>query len=248
METMITVDWDFFFPHLPEFDWGHRESSLFFETAWVSRTADATLFTRKNALDVMQPDQEMLRDFWEQICPNGIGSLVVAESHLSALTFIKAYHPERIINYDTHHDYYYECTPKNLKEVDCGNWGSYSHKRSYTSNITWVHSPIIDDTTSELKKFGPFASQTTLVEDVGFVGCLFVCRSPCWTPTWCDHLWLEFIQKWETLDAHAWNSRRSATTVMQERRPNLSEAYDLRKQFLKSYDLVRKMAVGVDNA
>jgi hypothetical protein len=70
MSTLISVDWDYFFPRLIEFDWGHSESSgLYYEIAWTTRISDISLVTKEDALDIMVPDPNLLKGFWERACP-----------------------------------------------------------------------------------------------------------------------------------------------------------------------------------
>jgi hypothetical protein len=52
---------------------------------------------------------------------------------------------------------------------------------------------------------------------------VFICRSSCWTPSWCDDKWLAFIsyfKQWPWL----WDAKCFAPFVLKERKCNMAEA------------------------
>jgi len=238
MSTIVSVDWDYFFPRINEFDWGHRESEIHWEYSWLSRSIDISMFNKEDALSIIVPDQILLENFWDKICPKGIAMLVISESHFNILQFLKLIQPDNCINYDTHHDYHYHKIPTKISQVDCSNWASFALSKKYTKNITWVHSPKVVDGFLKKNPKG-FNSTTEIVPVTEVVDLLFICRSYAWTPTWSDSSWLNFVGEWSTRDPYIWNKRFFSQSTLIERHPTFEEAVSYRNKLQDQMKLLK---------
>src|SRR5574340_1820627 len=77
--TILSIDWDYFFPDEFDFDWSHNERMAFMlEGIWYIRAYSHSM-KGDFAIDVFNP--KIPENFWKQVCPRKPYLLVVAETH-----------------------------------------------------------------------------------------------------------------------------------------------------------------------
>lgn len=235
--TILSVDWDYFFPDPTWYDWSHNEESgLFYEIIWSTRPGNRNIMTGEVAYEKFIPDQKLLDGFWDRVLSPSYPLIFVCESHktlgevLSKITM-----PMDIWNFDQHHDLGYD----DRKEMDCGNWATYVLNQNKRSKYNLVYPPWRKDAPEAKNQLlrlkyarnkgkPPLIHRnlpvveppTGLKPDV-----LFVCRSSCWTPSWADEDWLEFLDPLEKL-GHGlpWKGRKTVEFVTKARQPGKAEA------------------------
>jgi hypothetical protein len=230
---ILSVDWDFFFPNVAMFDWGHREDPMFLEYLWNLRAGNRHLTKGDYAVDTVRPNEKTVWNFWEKVCIGNPNMLIIADSHMdlyNTLLKMRGLKAE-IVNFDAHHDIEYG---DKSDKVNCGNWGYHGLKNGSIQSLTIVYpewrakepetKPDID---SKLLK------KVKMTHDwiAGKYDIVFICRSSAWTPTWCDRDWLNFIWYWKTR-RFLWESKISCEFALKERHPNLEEAYESKKQWV----------------
>jgi hypothetical protein len=246
MGHILSVDWDFFLPDTTAFDWGIKEAPFWFEPVWITR-ADSWAIGRPDQLAVdIQPDSGLLTDFWKKVCPNPPRRLVIRESHSELWTLLEQDgDPSIVINYDAHHDLYYEDKPWEREPpiVECGSWAGAGLELGLISSYTVVY-PQWRRKAGEypprrfMKKHGvQLRYQLQPAEDCDV---LFICRSPSWSPTWCDDQWLEFIHHWQQYP-DLWDTREYDPTTETARHPNRQQARDFKEQIDRAFAQLREM-------
>lgn len=205
MRTLLSVDWDFFFPRAFEmkkparealghspwlYDWGHRETMFFLGPIWGARAQ--SFYTQ--GVDPLPTTTGDEVGFWEQFNINPDAKLYVAESHASIWELLEEGYGA-VYNYDAHHDAGYGTKPDDLweyGEYDCGTWAVAFHLLGAKIEQRY---PSWADTKREKCNWVPVHAATArksnrpvLVDDI------FLCRSGCWVPPWVDQDFINFAQ------------------------------------------------------
>ena len=226
MYTILSVDWDYFFPNTMDFDWGHRETVFFNEAIWSLRAGAVGILSGKAALDVMRPSGH--QHFWDSFgSPN---HLIVAESHLSLLMAMRQQDVKDTVvwNVDAHHDLGY-----GMKEENCGNWAKVAFEEGRIAEYNLVYPKWrLREPENEKPPTAPDGLPFEYfygVPEITDIDVIFICRSGSWTPTWCDAAWLKFIghfKQWQWI----WNSKQYAEMALKRRSPNMIEAKRIKSE------------------
>jgi hypothetical protein len=205
---VLSVDWDYFFPAIDHFDWGHSEdrlTSFYLEVAWTLRAChkleSEVLFGKEHIenldqtiYEYLQP-AECLNSFWTRAIEFPPIKAVATESHSDIYELFKNTKFKLVIdNFDAHHDGGYN---GDNEKVNCGNWAEMLKKRGVLKeyNVYYPHYR------SNIPEGG--SKPKWINFHYGLPKCrkkyeyLFICRSGAWTPSWCDDKWLEFISYWK---------------------------------------------------
>jgi hypothetical protein len=234
---ILSVDWDYFFPDLLPYDWGHRESALFYEMLWHVRVTNRNLMTKERALDVVKPDPKLLDGFWDRVCPKHPRKLIIAESHANIEQFITE--NSIVYNFDQHHDIQYG---SGLGKLDCGNWAGRAMKKNLLKKYVLVYPPwrynVKETEPRQFKKIQTFydvRAVQTLADLPKKFDTVFLCRSYAWTPTWCDDAWIEFSMRY-LLESKLYAS----DSAMKVRHPTMPEAINEAEEMEKQLEALRK--------
>jgi hypothetical protein len=227
VKRILSIDWDYFFPNGTNYDWGHKESYLFYEALWEIRVASIDIVTHEPMLENFIPS--VPNNFWNQILASIPETLYVADSHLQlyALVIEQLYETVEIDNLDAHHDCgYYENQWDNGKGyIECGNWCEallklHLCRKSRTFYPKW-------------RKNEPENNIKTKNTEVHYglpnlnnYDIIFMCRSSCWTPPWYDNQFKELIDMCPVTN-HIDLDGGMGTKI---RKPNLENALILRDQ------------------
>jgi len=222
--NILSVDWDFFFPDVVQFDWGHSEDSpWFYEVLWPLRWGNRALLDRDVlARKVMWPRRSHETFLKKVLRKKYCGFVAVTESHkdLYAVLRNNLNNSVNIYNYDQHHDCGY--TERDNEEVNCGNWGWHLKCRGVIKNFFQVY----PDWRKEVKESDPPKWVNVNYESdkipLPKFDSVFVCRSSCWTPSWADKMWLRFIDPLRKMDARF----ASAPYALKRRDFNLKQAIE----------------------
>jgi len=224
---VLSIDWDYFFPDTIQFDWAHREAPFFMEDLWALRVSNKSILTHKYALDVMQPDKKLLKNFWVKVCPKEPCYLGITESHLDLFHILKGWKDVEIYNFDAHHDLYYGTLPK---KPECGSWAGHALQKKIVSRYTIIYPPWREN----FSGLSPFDWGEKVIEMFEIPDRLpefdvvFICRSSAWTPSWSDDKWLKFINYWQKFSI--WEFKSSIPYVLKLRSPDLDEAKKLQEE------------------
>lgn len=197
-KTMVTIDWDYFIPEKPEWDFGHQENKFFMTYLWNVRAT--THIEDYQKLIKTTGEEVNFKKYLEQKFNIANAKLIITESHLDAFEIADEYNINKIYNYDSHCDLGYNGLEQ-LKEethIDCGNWLGALINYNYINEANIIYSnhsneypENFDDITNEynvnfLQK--DFKSNN---EDVEII---HICRSSSWCPPWLDSKFNEFIK------------------------------------------------------
>lgn len=235
MKTLLSIDWDFFFPDVAPYDWGHQESPLFYETIWITRCASFNLLTKQLAINTMLPDQKLLKSFWDRIVVGKPEQLFIADSHLELYKILEKIGPCLIDNYDAHHDFGYS---NSFGHIDCGNWAWRAYENGLNPSYRLFYPEWREKCREEIPSWYPrdtegdlLAIFTGLNESPNYYDYIFICRSSAWTPTWCDNEWMKFIRYWDSpwsLSRNVWKNRVTISPFAEVIRfPNLDQAKNI---------------------
>jgi len=240
--SILSVDWDWFFPSTDDFDWGHSEDkTIFFEMIWGFRAGNKSLPGKRIAIDVMRPDRGRLEGFWERTVRGFPWGLAICESHKDLYTLIsESVQPRgvRITNFDAHHDGGYH---RNEHELDCGNWARKLEEAKLLKEYAVVYPPW-RKTQREKRPEGLKTFRWTLAHPKPVrYDFIYICRSGAWTPTWCDREWLEFIGWWKTRwGGVVWEKKVLAPFALKERSPNLEESIENAKKMAEAEEAMKQ--------
>ena len=229
--NILSVDWDYFFPCVDDFDWGHKESMLFIEALWIHRWSNRNLITGKYARDVVVPNESLLEFFWGGVVKVPPIKICIAESHAAIIDFMKMVQPSgaktrwAVWNFDAHHDLGYG----NGKALQCENWARIGISdgliRSYNLVYPgWRRDEPEQDLYPGKIKSAQFSYHYKPPEHLPYFHCIFVCRSGAWTPSWHDDRWLTFIGGLKELDPMVWLSKAYQGIALKARAFDLQEA------------------------
>lgn len=181
---ILSIDWDYFFPHTENYDWSHHESFLFQETIWHIRCTNHNLLTGKPVIEEYRPT--VPRDFWNII--TNTPELIVTDSHLDIWEILNN---DSIVNIDAHHDCGY-LDSFNQDTIDCGSWGYFGRTLGKIKKFKQVYPKWRLDH-KEKALMNPDSVQYHLPKPRSY-DLVFLCRSGYWTPPWSDHLFQKFVR------------------------------------------------------
>jgi len=202
MNTLLTVDFDFFVPEKDGWDLGHAEAVFYLKMIWMIR---AQLMS-----EMKLNGQE--QSFW-QVLPKSFTlpkcrDIFVSDSHLCAYNLAEDIN--QIILVDRHHDCFEWPTFKQMHtdskyKVDCGNWaavwlGMQPHRR-----LLWVYPDDLGDVSAdvnfavesgrknrfEAQSYSEFCKTYKMPRKTDLT--VHVCRSGCWVPPWLDLPFCDFV-------------------------------------------------------
>ena len=204
MNTLLSVDFDFFFPEplgagdkradMMIWDWNHSEAHGLAVNSVIWNIRAATFLSR--GLDL--PMCTGYQGFWDGFNLDNVEHVFIADSHaLAAVPPVQdAY--GWVVNFDAHHDAGYKLDWRVANEVQCDNWmqlyedvGSlltvvYPDWKTQAHKIE--HKPLVKRIGRIFEKdFGPKAKQGLKPTNI------YLCRSGAWVPTWCDDQFEEFV-------------------------------------------------------
>jgi len=218
--NILSIDWDYFFPDVIPYDWGHKESGIFYEMAWHWRPGNRNLITNEIALDTVVPSKERLKDFWKKVCPKTSKFLIIAESHLDILQIGKIFKESTIWNFDQHHDLCYG--DKQPTKPDCGSWAGHLIKEGVISEYNVVYPEWRKQEPENIPEIKA-NYYYEIPENLPEFDIVFICRSYAWTPTWADPEWIKFIEHWKK-HSFLWDSKIISESVLNKRSPGNIEA------------------------
>ena len=214
---LLSVDWDFFFPEHPEWDFSHSEGfhPALEDALWHSR-ASGMLHVGKDLRELTAAHSSIAPEqFWNELEALGYdlsgARIAVAESHKAAAQFFLTTGlplGTKILHVDAHHDLGYG-SAKELRDyvkkcrVEAGNWlgvllSMFPH---VLADVVWpqwkthveddfARAPISKKVRSRVtSSVWPAPSCTG-----GKVTDVFVCRSGAWVPPWHDTAFDTFIE------------------------------------------------------
>lgn len=202
MQTILSVDWDFFIEEDPFLDMGHNESAVFFDLLWTERAVSWIAFNNKTVEEMLPfvgpPPLEFV--VWlSRYFPYEKCEVCVSESHKQIYDWIKddlKWRKVEIINFDAHHDLGYKNELE--KEVNCGNWGAYLKKDGILKKHTTIYPEWrgkFPEDFSYLQKNGNvfhyFENYKKFARKKK-IDAIFICRSGCWVPPVYDSLFTGF--------------------------------------------------------
>jgi len=203
MKTILSVDWDYFFPDLSGFESQMNEKNAFYyEHIWPFRWGNVDLLNPKiKAKRIVHPNMKLFRNFWGNLinfsCLYDFNPFLVyiTDSHSKIEELIEDKGIKYIIhNFDQHHDVYYD----NEIKLDCDNWVYMLRNRIKQYHLYYPpwRKDKPEGNLNEVKKHITSINYQ-LPDNLIKPNYIFICRSSCWTPPWSDKQWLNFIFPFE---------------------------------------------------
>lgn len=230
--TLLTIDWDFFVPEKPEWDFGHHENGVFLDMAWKTRIHLRNEM-RTNCVEL---------DFWnmlrERVEIPRDAPVYVSDSHSLAYIVARKHKCDRVFLVDAHHDCWR--LTKDAKQVGADNWMTALFREP--SSPLWCPMEAIW-LRPEWSMFRMKSAYLDRLErrrvravrwrdDWGAVRAdvIHICRSGCWTPPWLDHLFIRFVRLYgvtrlNIMQHGTWNPMRARWV-----QKDYDEAYALEAQ------------------
>lgn len=263
MQSMLSLDFDFFIPEKIEYDWGHRESSLFLDTVWAIRAGTALALGKdltKTVIPVKDDDVEPL--FFPAFL-RGVkkakfsknSNYIFAESHATAYYAAEGMNEISLVHIDAHHDCGYH---PEMKDLDCGNWIEHlqAEKRLKKLHIIYPQwrkdeengSDFSDETEKKLdlwRKNGTEVQVTYGLKSFPVnqsFDTFFMCRSGAWTPPWCDKTFKQIATLMMTVfKRHSYQLAHFKTLEDMERTFTTEHVEMFRKSHIEAMDAFQKV-------
>lgn len=210
---IVTVDWDYFFPNIDGYDWGHSEDfPIMYEWIWGIRHKDKNLRTGEVAKDTVLASSDYL-DFWSKVCVDKPVVLSITESHKDLYQVIEGIglnmnYDTQLWNFDAHHDMY-----DSGVDLSCGNWAAklINEKKLKPENYHVIYPEWRRDEPDSEPNSNFVPTGAAFHYDIPEVFpvmpfLLHICRSSCWTPSWEDDKWIKFIEYWKK-DTLLWKTK-----------------------------------------
>jgi hypothetical protein len=212
---ILSIDWDYFFPDISEYDFITNESvPLFYETIWTLRTACKSIFNKKDIIDDYIPN--IPSDFWSIMINRP--PLFVSEKHSDILSILSN---SIVYHLDAHHD----CGYQEDKNCNSGNWGMVGLRCKLIKELHLYYPAWRIPRQENDPMFAPTSIHFDLPAAQRY-DRVFVCRSGCWTPPWFDLQFQAFITaskcKINIIDDYA----------LVLRKPSMAEAIKCRDDYL----------------
>lgn len=229
--NLLSIDWDYFFPNISEYDWQMNENKfIYYELIWHIRWSTHNIKGTKIAKDAFHINNNLLNDFWEKVLEQSFPIILYCtDAHTDIKRVFQEFPHEtfNVWNFDQHHDLGYSGNDPNL--LDCGNWADYFKDKIDTYNLVY---PSWRLKKGEDIDFDPAIKvHYKIPSALPKFDVIFICRSSPFTPPWNDKQWLNFIHYFKSYP-HIWRIKRSAPYVMKERPFNLDEAKAYEQQCL----------------
>jgi len=194
MINVFSIDFDFWVPEDPRWDFGHCEAPFFMEELWAIRLSQC-LAKGEDLRKLMRiaDEHSSPRDFHKFIkerckIPKSC-KVAIAESHSSAFYFLERQKDLHIINIDAHHDLGYNGSEEG--DVDCGNWIAKLAQKGKVARVTQVYPKWKKGKNMEAD---PSYVDIDLIIEYGLdkvpavaLSRIFLCRSGAWVPPWLDN-------------------------------------------------------------
>lgn len=223
MGTLLSVDWDFFFPVLSTeddkdflYDWGHSE---------VNRKIDNLLWTTR-AGGFLRADKPLPgtsgeeTSFWKKFRIGSHTKLFLADSHKDILRQpVSHHHYDLILNFDAHHDSGYGKPTSDIR-FTCEDWTRYFTNKGVPVKVIypkWKEKfAFTEDKLDELTKLVEVSIDSGEHPPYN-ISHIFICRSGTWVPPWLD-------DKFKRLVSDCPAGKRGLVGPLDKRIFNLAEA------------------------
>lgn len=240
---LITIDWDYFFPCPIWYDLSHFENGFMIHDIWYHRCNNFNIETGVSILDEYVPDMKLIDLFFENLRFDPC-RLVISESHMHIVENFNFFEVDAIYNFDAHHDLF--TSSEETGQINCGNWADYLLSQFEIDNYVIVHPERekIKPSNPPLKPHTHNYSTNINVmygipDDLPVFDFIHICRSGAWTPPWADHLFIEFVNRFNTFDV--WQQKIVIDDPLAQRKPDHIEAIEVKSQFDKiRNDLIDK--------
>jgi len=206
MNLGVSVDWDFFFPNINQWDYGHKENPFFINQIWQLRASSPS-----NPIEKIVP-RESYRRFWNRLEKLGLKPPIcfVTESHTFNFDLVMLEEGlDVLLVFDQHVDAY----DKHPEHVTCENWLLQSLRRApqLRAYVVLPTHQWDDDKANGPEIPEDVSDRLTLVKDPHFEGLAqefrganvlasYICRSGAWTPPWSDDQFMDFLSGVEWME------------------------------------------------
>ena len=228
-KTLLTVDWDYFIPEDPYWDFQRMENLFSLRTLWLARGS--------RWQNVIKTTGEENR-WWDKLHRRfeiDTDTIYVSDSHLFAAK-LGTY--DQIITVDAHHDMW----PPSVNDPDatlwCDNWLRQYLQLNPNTTAYWVQAEWAKET-FQRKRPGDkdYTDLWKRVRDgwpkAANITTVHVCRSGCWTPPWLDDRFIDFVE-----DPGAWTQ----TLQFGDWDPMVSRWDDEMRAHHKAFDQLEALA------
>lgn len=187
MKTLLTVDFDFFVPERPEWDFGHQESLLYLNVLWGSRFG---------YIDDMKTDGNEV-GFWQAMDIEPTQPVWVSDSHIYAYNLTQGVN--RVVLFDAHHDCWHGDSlgvDKTDRSIYCHNWLREWLRKGKKRTALWVRPEWQEACVLPEDMKGRVDVEVWRKGlDLGLGGPVVthICRSGCWVPPWLDKSFTGFV-------------------------------------------------------
>lgn len=198
INTHLSIDWDFFFPNIHNYDLACKEAKIYFDTIWYARV---------QLQDELIPSGH--KTFWGRLASIGMlpPNLIVTESHALDYVVQGMVDYDRLIIFDQHLDLY----PIKEDSVTCENWLLWTllerERKGKTPEVivvipNWANPGnlefnLCDDSILEhfnKIKFMHFGELERSIDSFKQrIQTSFLCRSGAWCPPWADKEFARFL-------------------------------------------------------
>lgn len=201
MNTLLTIDWDYFMPYINMMNTSYMENKSNIENHWYKMYLENKYCGRDITKTMRSAD--FLNGFWDKLSEkfkfDENTKLIVSDSHKEAYYAAKEFDCNEVLNIDAHTDLGYGGMESLNFEVNCANWLGKLLKDKVIDKGEIVLSPYSiedpDDFEEINNNFNIEYKDIDAIEENTEVKAIHICRSGAWTAPWLDCEFEEFIKE-----------------------------------------------------
>lgn len=201
MNTLLTIDWDYFMPYIHIMNTSYMENKSNIENHWYKMYLENKYLGRDITKTMGTAD--FLRGFWDKLSDkfkfDYKTKLIVSDSHKEAYYAAKEFDCREVYNIDAHTDLGYGGMESLNFEVNCANWLGKLFKDHVINKGDIILSPYSmeepDDFDEINHNFNIEYKGIDAIEESTEVKAIHICRSGAWTAPWLDCEFEEFIKE-----------------------------------------------------
>lgn len=201
MNTLLTIDWDYFMPYISMMNTSYMENKSNIINHWYKMYLENKSFGRD--LTQIMRSADFLKGFWDRLRKkfkyDKDMKMIVSDSHKEAYYVAKEFECKEVINIDAHTDLGYGGMESLNFEVNCANWLGKLFKDKVIDKGEILLSPYSaeepDDFQEINNSFNIQYKDIDSIEENLDVKAIHVCRSGAWTAPWLDCEFDEFVRE-----------------------------------------------------
>ncbi|MDO5516335.1 MAG: arginase [Clostridium sp.] len=201
MNTLLTIDWDYFMPYINMMNTSYMENKSNIINHWYKMYLENKSLGKDITKTMRSAD--FLNAFWDKLREkfkfDNNTKLIVSDSHKEAYYAAKEFDCDEVLNIDAHTDLGYGGMESLDFEVNCANWLGKLLKDKAIDKGEIILSPYSIEDPHDFEEinnnFDIEYKDIETIEEDSDIKAIHICRSGAWTAPWLDCEFKKFIEE-----------------------------------------------------